>query len=91
MDNLTVSAVVIAIILIIIVIMLTKQKADADKKISRMAKQFYFILHNDKANAYCKRIHEKYPKLCAGIDFTLKEKGDAVEIEEWNSNQPRPD
>jgi hypothetical protein len=56
-----------------------------------MAKQFSLILYNEKANAYCKRIHEKYPDLCAGIDFALKVKGDHVEIEEWNSNKPRPE
>lgn len=91
MDNLTAASVVIVIILIIVVIMLTKYKASTDKKIYRMAKQFSLIQYNDKANTVCKHIHDKYPELCAGIDFTLKEKGDDVEIEEWNSNHPRPD
>lgn len=91
MDNLTASAILIAIILIIVVFMLMKQKTVADKKISRMTQQFTMVMHNEKAIAYCKRIHDKYPELCAGIDFTLKEKGDEVEIEEWNSNQSRPE
>jgi hypothetical protein len=91
MDNLTASAIVIAIILIIVVFVLMKQKADADKKITRMSQQFRFVMNSDKAIARCKRIHDKYPNLCAGIDFMLKEKGDDIEIEEWNSNQPRPD
>jgi hypothetical protein len=91
MDNLTVSAIIIAIILIFIVFKLARMKADTDKKMSLMAKQFSLILHNDKARAYCNRIHEKYPDLCAGIDFMLKVKGDNVEIEEWNSDKPRPE
>ncbi len=91
MDNLTISAVVIAIILIIIVFILMKQKASANKTISRMTQQFTLVMHNKKAVAYCKSIHDRYPNLCAGIDFTLKQKGDDVEIEEWNSDQPRPD
>jgi len=91
MDNLTVSAIVIVIILIFIVILLARQKADTAKMMHKMVKQFSLILHNEKANAYCKRIHEKYPDLCAGIDFSLKVKGDKVEIEEWNSDKPRPD
>lgn len=91
MDNLTASAITIVIILIIIVIMLTKHRADTDKKLYRMAKQFSLMQYNEKAKAYCKRIHEKYPDLCAGADFFLKEKGDDVVIEEWNSDQPRPD
>lgn len=91
MDNLTASAIVIAIILIFVVFMLMKQKANADKKVSRMTQQFTLVMHNDKAVAYCKRIHDKYPNLCAGIDFTLKENGDEVEIEEWNSDRSRPE
>lgn len=91
MDNLTVSAIAIAITLIIVVIMLSKQRAETDKKIRRMAKQFSLIRYNEKAKAYCKRIHQKYPDLCAGTDFFLMVKGDDVVIEEWNSDQPRPD
>jgi hypothetical protein len=91
MDNLTISAVVIAIILIIIVLMLMKQKAGAEKKIARMNQQFTFVMHNEKAIEHCRRIHDKYPDLCAGIDFSLRQKGDDVEIDEWNSDQPRPD
>jgi len=91
MDNLTISAVVISIILIIIVFTLMKQKAGAEKKIARMTQQFTLVMRNEKAVAYCKDIHDRYPNLCAGIDFTLKQKGDDVEIEEWNSDQPRPD
>jgi uncharacterized MAPEG superfamily protein len=91
MDNLTISAIVIAIILIYIVFTLARKKADADRRMLRMSKQFSIILHNDKAIAYCKRVHEKYPNFCAGIDFMLKVKGDNVEIEEWNSDKPRPD
>jgi signal transduction histidine kinase len=91
MDNLTASAIAIVIILIIVVILLTKQRIDTDKKINRMAKQFSLMQYNEKAKAYCKRIHDKYPDLCAGTDYFLKEKGDDVVIEEWNSDQPRPD
>ena len=56
-----------------------------------MTQQFTLVMHNEKAVAYCKSIHDKYPGLCAGIDFTLKEDGDNVAIEEWNSEHPRPD
>jgi hypothetical protein len=56
-----------------------------------MTQQFTFVMHNEKAIERCKRIHDKYPGLCAGIDFSLRQKGDDVEIEEWNSDHPRPD
>lgn len=90
MDNLTISAILIVIILIIVVIILTKHNEHTDKKLHKMSKQFSLMQYNEKAKAYCKRINEKYPELCAGIDFTLKENGDDVEIDEWNSTQPRP-
>jgi len=90
LDNLTVAAIVIAIMVIIGAIALTRHTANTDKKIHRMAKQFSLIQHNNVACAFCKHIYSKYPELCAGVDFTLKENGDDVEIDEWHSHHPRP-
>ena len=91
LDNLTVSALVIAIMVVIMAIVLTRHTANTDKKIHRMARQLSLIQHNEKAFAYCKHIYSKYPELCVGIDFTLKSNGDDVEIDEWHSSHPRPD
>ena len=90
-DNLTASALVIAIILIIVAISLTIQKRNANKKINTVTKQMSLIVNNNRMYSICKRIYSKYPELCAGIDFTLKENGDDIEIDKWNSNHPRPD
>jgi len=91
MDNLTASAILIVIVLIIVVFVLLKQKAGAEKTIHKMSQQFTLVLHNKKAVERCKRIHDKYPELCAGIDFSLRENGDEGEIEQWNSDKPKPD
>lgn len=91
LDSLTVSALVVAIMVIIGAIALTRHSANTDKKIYRMAKQFSLIQHNDKARAYCRHIYSKHPELSAGIDYTLKENGDDVEIDEWHSPHPRPE
>lgn len=91
MDNLTVSAIVVAIITILVVILTRKQTINTDKKMKRIAKQFTLIQYNDKARAYCMRIRDKYPDLCAGIDYTLKEKGGDVVIDKWNTEKPRPE
>lgn len=90
-DVLTVSAIVIAVILIVFSVMLTRHKAHTDKKIHNMARQFHLIQRNDKAKAYLKSICEKHPELCAGIDFTIVEKDDHIEIDEWHSKHPRPE
>ncbi len=94
LDNLTISALVIAIMMIMVIIgaiALTRHTVNTDKKIRRMAKQFSLIQHNDIACSYCKRIYSKHPELCAGIDYTLKVNGDDVEIDEWYSSHPRPE
>jgi len=91
MDNLMISAILIVILLIIVVALLSREKANTDKKISRMAKQFSLMQFNDKAKEYCRQIHEKYPELCAGSDYFLEQRGDDIVIEEWNSDHPKPD
>jgi len=89
-DNLTGVTIIIVITLVLVTIMLTMHRASTDKKIHKLANQFSLIQHNENASTMCKHIHEKHPELCAGIDYTLKMKGDNVVIDEWNSHHPRP-
>ena len=90
-DNLTASALVIVIILIIVAFMLTTHKTHTDRKIRKVVKQMALTQHNASAMQLCKDICKNHPELCAGIDFTIKENGDNVEVDEWHSDQPRPD
>jgi glutathione synthase/RimK-type ligase-like ATP-grasp enzyme len=46
---------------------------------------------SEDAQEICKKIRKKYPELCAGIDFTLKENEQGVSIDEWNSDKPKPE
>ena len=90
-DALTVSAITITIIFIIVVIMLGKGKAATEMKMRILARNLHLMQSNEEAMEICRKIHEKYPELCAGIDFTLKDKGTGVEIDDWNSDKPRPE
>ena len=45
---------------------------------------------NEEAKKLCKEIREKHPDLCVGLDFTFRENGEHIEIDEWNSSKPRP-
>ena len=89
-DNLTGVSLVIAITLFIVLVLMYLHKTNTDKKIHRLAKQFHLIHHNEKAKQLCRLLHEKYPELCAGIDYTLKENGDVVSVDEWKSHHPHP-
>ncbi len=90
LDNLTFAALLITFILIIVAVALTIHKTRTDKKLYTMAMQFTLIQHNDQAHSYCKHIYSKHPELCLGIDYTLKEDGDCVEIDKWDSYHSRP-
>jgi hypothetical protein len=45
---------------------------------------------NEEAMQLCKEIQKKHPDLCVGLDFTFRENGEHIEIDEWNSSEPRP-
>jgi hypothetical protein len=49
------------------------------------------LASHDEAREICKKIREKYPDLCAGLDYTMKLDGDKVKIDKWNAPGPRPD
>lgn len=89
-DNLTVSAAIIAIIFSCIALWLATRNRMNEDRMRTMARQMMILQNNEKARELCKKIHAINADLCAGMDFTIKENGDEVEIDEWNSTHPRP-
>lgn len=90
-DALTLSAVTIIAVFIIVVIVVGKSKTATEIKMRILARNLLIMHSNEEAMEICRKIHEKYPELCAGIDFTLKDEGNGVEIDQWNSDKPHPD
>jgi uncharacterized membrane protein len=90
-DALTISVMITVAVFIIVIIMISNNKAANEIKLRTLARHLATMQSNNEAMAICRKIHEMYPKLCAGIDFTLKDESDGIEIDEWNSDKPRPD
>ncbi len=90
-DNLTLAALIIVIVMIIVVMLLNRSRSETNRQMRKMARQMALIQTNEKARAVCQKIREQHPDLCAGIDFTLREAGGEVHIDEWNCDKPKPD
>ena len=89
-DALTIAAIVIVVVLIVFIILIGRSNANNDRKMRILARHLMMMEGNDEAMKLCQDIHKEYPDLCVGLDFTLRENGDSVEIDEWNSSKPRP-
>ena len=89
-DALTISAIIIATALIAVIILIGRSNANNDRKMRILARHLMMMEGNQEAMKLCKEIHQKHPELCVGLDFTLRENGEHIEIDEWNSNEPRP-
>jgi signal transduction histidine kinase len=89
-DALTVSAIVIVAVLIIVMILLGRSNANNERKMRALARHLTMLEGNEEAMKLCKQIHQQYPELCVGLDFTFRESGDGVQIDEWNSDKPKP-
>lgn len=89
-DALTISAIVVVVILIAVIIIIGRNKADIEHRMKVLARQLTLLEANEKAIEICKVIHKKYPELCIGVDFTLRESKDGVKIDKWNSDNPKP-
>ena len=90
-DALTISVIITVAVFIIVIIMIGNSKTATDIKMRTLARSLVTMQSNKEAMEICRKIHEKYPELCAGIDFTLKDESNGIEIDEWNSDNPRPD
>ena len=89
-DALTIAAIVTVVVLIVVIILIGRSNENNDRKMRILARHLAMLDRNQEAMALCKEIHEKYPDLCVGLDFTLRESGDGVEIDEWKSDRPKP-
>ncbi len=89
-DALTIAAIVIVAVLILVIILVGRSNANTERKMRILARHLTMMEGNEEAMKLCKDIHSKYPDLCVGLDFTLRENGESVEIDEWNTNKPKP-
>jgi hypothetical protein len=89
-DALTIAAIVTAVVLIVVIILIGRSNADNERKLRLLARHLTMMEGNQEAMNLCKEIHEEHPDLCVGLDFTLRQNGDSVEIDEWNTNKPKP-
>ena len=90
-DALTISAVIIIAVFIYIIFIIGKNRAATEMKMRILANNLVLLQSSKEAMEICRKIREKYPELCAGIDFTLKDDGSGVKLDEWNSSKPRPE
>lgn len=90
-DALTISAVTIIIVVIFVVIYVGKSRAATEMKIRTLASNLTMMESHEEARELCRKIREKYPQLCAGIDYTFKVDDGKIQIKEWNNSEPRPD
>ena len=89
-DALTITAIVIVVVLIVVIALIGRSNANTERKMRILARHLVMLEGNDEAKRLCQDIHREYPDLCVGLDFTLRESGKGVEIDEWKSNSPRP-
>jgi len=89
-DALTISAITIAVVIIIVIILIGRSNAENERKMRVLAKHLTMLEGNEEAMQLCKEVNEKYPELCIGLDYTLRESGDGIEIDKWESNYPKP-
>lgn len=89
-DALTIAAIVIVAVFIVVIILIGRSNANNDRKMRILARHLTMMEGNQEAMKLCKEIHKEHPDLCVGLDFTFRENGESVEIDEWNSSKPKP-
>ena len=89
-DALTIAAIAIVAVLIVVIILIGRSNADNERKMRILARHLMMMEGNEEAMKLCQDIRKEHPDLCVGLDFTFRENGESVEIDEWNSSKPRP-
>ena len=89
-DALTISAIFIAVVILVVVIIVGRSNANNERKMRLLARHLVMLEGNDEARKLCQQIHQEYPDLCVGLDYTIRETDQGVVVEEWKSDKPRP-
>ncbi len=89
-DALTITAIVTVVVLILVITLIGRSNANNERKMRALARHLMMLEGNEEARKLCTDIHDEYPDLCVGLDFTLRKNGNNVEIDEWNSDKPKP-
>ena len=89
-DALTIAAIVTVVVLVLVIILIGRSNANNERKMRMLARHLMMLEGNEEAKRLCKDINKEYPDLCVGLDYTLRENGSSVEIDEWNSDKPKP-
>ncbi len=89
-DALTMAAIITVAVLIIVIVLIGRSNANNERKMRILARHLTMLEGNQEAMKLCQDINKEYPDLCVGLDYTLRENGDSVEIDEWNSDRPKP-
>lgn len=89
-DNLTVAAIAVVVVIIVVVILLARSQSSTDLKMRKLVRNLAMMQSSEEAKEICREIRSKYPDMCVGLDFTLKEESGNVSIDEWNSDKQKP-
>ena len=91
-DLATISAIIVILVVVAFLIFIirdTERRNEA--KMRQIMHQSVFMGRNEAAWELCRRVHEKYPDACPGLDFTFKEDGRGVFVDEWKLPFPKPE
>jgi signal transduction histidine kinase len=89
-DNLTVAAIAVVVVIIVVVILLARSQSSTELKMRKLVRNLAMMQSSEEAKEICREIRSKYPDMCVGLDFTLKEESGNVSIDEWNSDKQKP-
>lgn len=89
-DNLTVTAIAVVAVIIVVVILLARSQSTTELRMRKLVRNLAMMQSSEEAREICQEVRSKYPDMCVGLDFTLKEESGNVSIDEWNSDKPKP-
>ncbi|HHC72096.1 MAG TPA: hypothetical protein ENK54_04295 [Thiotrichales bacterium] len=91
-DLLSVSALVISVVVLFVVFAaMRRQEEETEHKLRCLAAHSLLMSGNGKMRRIAIGIHEIYPELCPGVDYTLEATPEGeVRIKEWLVKAPQP-
>ena len=90
-DLATLSAIIVVLVILgFLIFTIRDAERRNELKMRQIMHQTVLMGRNEAAWELCRRVHEQYPDVCPGLDFTFKEDDRGVALDAWKLPVPRP-
>ncbi|KRT55547.1 hypothetical protein [endosymbiont of Ridgeia piscesae] len=90
-DFATLSALLVFVVILVFLVMeIRSTRREVKEQLRQVSQHNALFQRNQQAWELCQAIHEQYPDVCPGLDYTMRVDEQGAHLDQWLADSPRP-